>query len=280
MPFLPSRLQLVAVAVLCLPISLSPSFGNEADVETTPIRALLITGGCCHDYDTQRQIIQDGLRERLNITFEVVQGDSTKTDELAVYRDPDWAAGYDVVIHNECYGDVVDEDFVAGIVKAHLDGTPAVFIHCAMHSYRSSPAADQWRSLIGLTSRRHESKHPVTVRPEQPDHPILRDFPTEWTTQQGELYIVERTWPGCDVLATAIGNESVTPQPVLWTNTRGRTRVFGTTLGHYNGTMQHPNFLTTLAHGIEWVLDDAAGGDATERDATEGVGSDQPASAD
>ena len=242
--------------MLCVP---RPSHAEDRASDTErPIRALLVTGGCCHDYDTQKQIIQDGLGERLAITFDVAQGDSTKTDELEVYRSEDWAAGYDVIIHNECYGGVVDENFVAGIVKAHAEGTPAVFIHCAMHSYRDSPAADQWRELIGVTSRRHESKHRLAVVPIAKDHPVMNGFPDVWHTPQGELYVIERIWPACEVLATAYGSDTNTEHPVVWVNRLGEARVFGTTIGHHNETMQTEVWLDLVARGVEWVTQDDA----------------------
>lgn len=250
-----------AIAVLaCVAVT---AYADDADsnaAEEPEIRALLVTGGCCHDYDEQTQILKDGLAERLSISVEVVRGDDARETELEIYREADWAAQYDIVIHNECYGGVTDEAFVKGIVKAHLDGTPAVFIHCAMHSYRDSPAADQWRNLIGLTSRRHESKHAVSVVSVAETHPIMQGFPDVWTTKQGELYVVEDIWPGCEVLATAYGTDTGREHPVIWTNTRGLTRVFGTTLGHYSETMREDLFLDTLARGIEWTLasDEAA----------------------
>ena len=238
---------------------------NSKDVAggASPLKALLVTGGCCHDYDRQRQIIENGLTERLaddygrDITFDIHQGKPTREDELALYRDPDWAADYDIVIHNECYGAVLDEAFVRGIVAAHERGVPGVFIHCSMHSYRDSPAADRWRELIGVTSRRHESKHPLAVVKVDDRHPIMRDFPDVWHTEQGELYVIEKVWPRCTVLATAYGSDTKRDHPVIWVNeTGGETsaRLFGTTIGHHNATMETETWLDLLARGTLWAV--------------------------
>ena len=35
-----------------------------------PLRALLITGGCCHDYAKQKDILQQGLERRINIKID------------------------------------------------------------------------------------------------------------------------------------------------------------------------------------------------------------------
>ena len=37
-----------------------------------PIRVLLITGGCCHDYANQKEILKKGLEERANIVVDQV----------------------------------------------------------------------------------------------------------------------------------------------------------------------------------------------------------------
>ncbi len=37
-----------------------------------PIRALLITGGCCHDYAHQKDILKQGLEQRANIVVDQV----------------------------------------------------------------------------------------------------------------------------------------------------------------------------------------------------------------
>lgn len=250
-----TRTPLFLATLLLASLLVSSPHRSEAAEEEKPLSALLVTGGCCHDYDTQKKIISDGLAARMAITVDVVQGDSTKSDELELYEKADWASGYDIIIHNECYGDVVNEDFVAGIVKAHADGVPAVFIHCSMHSYRNSPAADQWRELIGVTSRRHESKRPLAVVLTAKEHPIMKGFPPVWKTEQGELYVVEKVWPGCEVLATAYGTDTEREHPVIWTNKLGKTRMFGTTIGHHNETMQTDVWLDLVANGVTWAVD-------------------------
>jgi hypothetical protein len=40
----------------------APLFAQDAK----PLKVLLITGGCCHDYAKQKDILQKGLEERLN----------------------------------------------------------------------------------------------------------------------------------------------------------------------------------------------------------------------
>src|SRR5262245_17017213 len=73
------------------------------------IRALLITGGCCHDYKLQSEALIDGLKKFGDVTWTVVhEGGTTKNAKFALYDNPDWAKPYDVVVHNECFADLND----------------------------------------------------------------------------------------------------------------------------------------------------------------------------
>jgi type 1 glutamine amidotransferase len=40
---------------------------------------------------------------------------------------------------------------------------------------------------------------------------------------------------------------------VIWVNTYGKGKVFGTTLGHNNSTMEAPEFLDLVARGLLWA---------------------------
>ncbi len=44
-----------------------------------PLRALLITGGCCHDYAAQKDILKKGIEERAHIIVEQIHSDNTTT---------------------------------------------------------------------------------------------------------------------------------------------------------------------------------------------------------
>src|SRR3954470_23824106 len=77
--------------------------------ETKPLRVLLITGGCCHDYAKQKDILKNGLEKRANIVVDQVHTDNSSTKPpLAILGNPDYAKGYDVVIHDECGADIND----------------------------------------------------------------------------------------------------------------------------------------------------------------------------
>src|SRR5450432_351351 len=65
-----------------------------------PLKVLLITGGCCHDYAAQKDILKKGIEERANVVIDQIHTDDTTTQPpLAILRKPDYAAGYDLIIH-------------------------------------------------------------------------------------------------------------------------------------------------------------------------------------
>ena len=137
-----------------------------------PLRGLLVTGGCCHDYTNQKRILAEGLSARLPVQWTVVHDvvlvdgkDTAATREhvTSAYAKENWAEGYDVVLHNECFGAIKDEAFIERMTKPHKAGLPAVFLHCSMHSYRAAANADLWRELIGLKSTFHEPGAVLTV---------------------------------------------------------------------------------------------------------------------
>ncbi len=227
--------------------------GGPAFAEEKPLEVLIVTGGCCHDYEFQSQAMVEGIGVHTPAKFTVINegGDGTRA-EISLYENRDWAKPFDVVIHNECFADTANERYIRRITSAHRAGTPAVVVHCAMHTYRAAEF-DEWRRFLGVTSRHHEHQSRYPVKVEMPDHPVMKDFPADWTTPMDELYIIEKLWPKTTVLATSKSEKTDKEQPVIWTNDYHGTRVFGTTYGHTNDTFSDPVFLKLLADGVKWA---------------------------
>jgi type 1 glutamine amidotransferase len=245
-----------SAGLICVLLSiLNPAAdGQDVPSETDqPIKVLLITGGCCHDYEFQTKSMQKALEERGHkCEWKVVNAGGNGTDaQIELYKNANWAEGFDVVIHNECFADTKDADYIRSITEVHKAGVNAVVIHCAMHTYRSAKI-DDWRELLGVTSRRHEHQSRYPVKNVAEDHPIMQGFPVDYVTQMDELYVVETIWPNTKVLATSTSEATGESHPVLWTNEYGKARVFGTTYGHSNETFAEKVFLDTLTRGILW----------------------------
>ncbi|MBK8094445.1 MAG: ThuA domain-containing protein [Verrucomicrobiaceae bacterium] len=53
-------------------------------------------------------------------------------------------------------------------------------------------------------------------------------------------------------LASAYGEETKKDHHVIWVNQYGKGKVFGTTLGHGNHTMEDPIYLDLVTRGLLW----------------------------
>jgi type 1 glutamine amidotransferase len=220
------------------------------------LKVLIVTGGCCHDYEFQSAAMIAGIPKHAKVDINLVNEGKGTDAQIPLYDNPNWAKPYDVVIHNECFANTRDEAYIRKITEAHKAGTPAVVVHCAMHTYRSAQI-DDWREFLGVTSMQHEhqSKYPVKVV--NSGHPIMKDFPTDWITPMDELYIITKIWPKTTALATSKSEKTGEEYPVIWTSDFHGTRVVGTTYGHTNETFSDPVFIKLLADAVVW----AANGD-------------------
>lgn len=218
-----------------------------------PLKALLVTGGCCHEFELQKKTITEGISARANVEWTVVHEGTDREHRVSIYSNPDWAKGYDVVVHNECFGHVDDAAFVERIAAPHKAGVPAVMLHCSSHSYRNAPT-EEWRQAVGITSRSHETRRDLVVKSLKTNHPIMRGFPDEWPITKDECYKNEKVWPNVTPLATVYGEETKQDHIAIWTNTYGKGRIFTVTPGHFNATMASPVYLDLITRGLLWTV--------------------------
>lgn len=254
-------LRCLALAVLCAAATQIPFTSRAVE----PIHALLITGGGTHDYARQKNILTEGISARANVTWKIIYeddaikaaGEDLKKHELAIYKEPDWTKGFDVVVHDECFGQVTDVPFIDHMAEAHKNGVGAVVLHCSIHAYRLAKT-DEWRKVLGVSSYHHESLRPFVVENLKPDHPVMKGFPETWKDFPDELYVIQKLWPNCIPLAQGIGAKEGN-QTCVWVNTYGKGRTFGTTLGHGNNTVESDVYLDLVTRGLLWAchkLDD------------------------
>ena len=235
-----------------------------------PLRVLLITGGCCHDYKAQKDILKKGIEARANAVVDQIHtDDKSTTPPLAILGNPDYAKGYDVVLHDECAADLKDVPVIEGVLKPHRDGIPGVNLHCAMHSYRFGDIGKpvdagaenaRWFEYLGLQTIRHGAQLPVEVTFAADASPITKGM-QNWTTMNEELYNNIKVWDGAKALAR--GKQGAGDKPgdndavIVWTNEYGakKTRVFSTTLGHNNATVEDARYLDLVTRGVLWACD-------------------------
>ncbi|HEX7377219.1 MAG TPA: ThuA domain-containing protein [Pirellulales bacterium] len=228
---------------------------RSATAETKPLKALLIAGGCCHDYAKQKDVLKQGIEERANVEVTIVYTpDTTTKARFEIYEKPDWANGYDVVIHDECTSDVKDLPYVRNILNAHKNGVPAVNLHCAMHCYRTG--TNDWFDFLGIQSTGHGPQLPIAIEFINKDHPITSGC-GDWTTIKEELYNNIKVLDTAQPLAR--GKQKLEQGDkdfvVAWTNHYGKTRVFSTTIGHNTETVADARYLDLITRGLLWSCD-------------------------
>ncbi|MEZ5387252.1 MAG: discoidin domain-containing protein, partial [Prosthecobacter sp.] len=218
-----------------------------------PLKALLITGGCCHDYAKQHLIISEGIQSRANVQVDVIWTDDKSTNPpLPVYDNPDWAKGYDVIIHDECAASMNNKEVLTRILDAHKT-IPSIHLHCAMHSFRTGE--DRWFKHLGIQSASHGPQEPIAITFVDPEHPITKPL-KDWTTIKEELYNNVNIFDGHPL---AMGKQVVKGKDVdyvvAWTNEKVGARSFSTTIGHNNDTVADARYLDLITRGLLWACD-------------------------
>lgn len=244
--------------------------------DVQPIKALLICGGCCHDYAQQKDILKKGIESRAFVIVDVIYSDNHSTKPpLAIYGNPEYAKGYDVVIHDECSADINDQAVVEGVLKPHRDGIPGVNLHCAMHCYRIGKPNDPvtpgtphgfWFEYLGLQSSGHGPQEPISIAYTDKENEISKGL-EDWVTIKEEHYNNVHVFPTAH--AVAEGKQTVHNKDkegkitdkensyiVAWTNeyTDKKTRVFSTTIGHNNQTVSDPRYIELVTRGLLWAV--------------------------
>jgi type 1 glutamine amidotransferase len=243
----------------------------EEKAPAKPLKVLLVCGGCCHDYATQKMLLAEGVSARANVEFTIEHNpDKSTKAAFEIYKSADWAAAYDVILHDECSADITDPVVVGNIVNAHKAGKPAVNLHCAMHSYRWGNFREpvkaggdnaSWYEMLGLQSTGHGPQEPIDIKFVDKNNPATKNL-ADWTTIKEELYnnvqVLTATplAKGVQVVTDKkTGEKKTVESVVVWTNEFGpnKTRTWSTTIGHNNDTVGDARYLDMVTNGILWA---------------------------
>lgn len=236
-----------------------------------PLRALLVLGGCCHDYAHQKDILKKGIEARANVHVDIIYTDDRSTKPpVPIYGNPDYAKGYDIVIHDECAADVNDPEIIKSVLAPHRAGIPGVNLHCAMHCYRignpgtkaeAGTERSMWFDYLGLQSSGHGPQEPIAITFTEQNHSVIKGM-EDWTTIKEEHYNNVQIFPTATPLAhgkqTVKGRDGASKENdfvVAWANNYHGTRVFSTTIGHNNETVSDARYLNLVTRGVLWACD-------------------------
>ena len=96
--------------ILTLLLSSFSLFGKHHGEKKT-MKAFMITGGCCHDYKNQKNIISEGINERVPTKWDIFFEMDEKKSKAKLSQ-KGWADGYDYIVYNHCFAHEKDAEFV------------------------------------------------------------------------------------------------------------------------------------------------------------------------
>lgn len=236
-------------------------FVGLSAASAAPLRILLATGGCWHNYTTHANSLRAAfVRANVPIKWQVASLPCTDSDgKVAALDKVGWTDSADVVFFNGCYGSK-DSANIRNIVRGFKSDTALVALHCAMHSFRAAPTAakEEWYRLLGVTSQRHEMySEGYALRVLTTTSSIMAPYKSAvyHGMPRDELYVIDKVWPRTRVMGYSRSLVSCKEYPMFWTNSylpRG-TRVFGTTFGHSDEAWASNKLTDTVVRGTLWA---------------------------
>jgi type 1 glutamine amidotransferase len=175
---------------------------------------------------------------------------------------PDGFGGFDV--EQKKAATQFDAAVKESILEFARSGKGIVGIHAATAALQNWPA---YGDMIGGYYAGHIHQD-VTIRIDDPDHPVNACFSGMPFTINDEIYIFREPYARADLRVLLSLDMDGTADPgkrpdrdyaVSWVRPYGAGRVFYTTLGHAATTYSNPVFLRHLLAGIQFAVGDLEG---------------------
>lgn len=261
---------------LCLLLLLfaSPAWSQEK------LKALIVEGQNNHRVWPETSQMMKAYLEETKL-FEVTIARTAPQGTDPSFK-PDFSQ-YDVVVSNY-NGAPWPAETKASFEAFVKQGGGFVVIHAANNSFPKWEAYNQMIGLGGWNGRNEKSgpyvyltkdgqpvrdkspgggghhgrQHPFAVIVRDTEHPVTQGMPAYWMHANDELYDKLRgPAENMHILATAYAapetGGSGRHEPMIFTLTYGKGRVFHTPMGHGVDSQQCVGFIATLQRGTEWA---------------------------
>jgi type 1 glutamine amidotransferase len=252
------------------------------------VRVLIVDGQNNHDWAATTEATKASLAKAGLFTIDVSTSPkmSASKEEWDAWR-PDFSK-YQVVVSNY-NGEMWPEDVRKAFEGFVRDGGGVVFVHAANNAFSGW---DEYNKMIGLGWRNsqfgervtieaetgkpqrtpkgegpgagHGPQHAYVVTVRQPEHPIMKGLPAQWTHGTDELYHGQRgPAEEMTVLDSAFSDPrkggTGAHEPITWFVPYGKGKCVTTVLGHHwSGqkdfdALHCVGFQTVFARAVEWV---------------------------
>jgi type 1 glutamine amidotransferase len=250
---------------------------GTAGEKSGKIRVLIIDGQNNHDWKATTPVMKKELEHSGRFVVDVATSPPRGDKEAMANWRIDFSK-YDVVLSNY-NGEPWSKEINTALQERLKNGQVGlVIVHAANNAFGGWKEYNQmigmgWRGVndgarlyvdaagksIKLpkgqdlgSSHRYTGPFTITIRDDS--HPITKGMPREWMHNRDELYDNMRgPIENVHLLATAYSKGTNKNEPMIWTVSYGKGRVFHTPMGHDVNGMRCVGFLATLQRGTEWA---------------------------
>ena len=264
--------------IICL--FLLPMAAFSAPTKKT-IKVLLISGQNNHDWKRTHVFMKKALDAAKIFETDIVL--TPTTTEVKNFSAP--FKNYDVVLFDYNTTDNWPQSTQEAFENYVKKGGGVVIIHASNNGFPQWKAFNEMIGIGGWGDRNeksgpyaywennklkldyspgiggsHGARCDIKISNRNPEHPIMKGLPTVWLREHDELYDQLRgPAKNITVLGTAYSVNSKREEPVIFTISYGKGRIFHWVCGHlWEGdtdmrSLESIDFITLLQRGTEWA---------------------------